>query len=48
MTGGYSGSSMFYMVLVLLSLYVIGMGAYFAVQKIRKLRDRKRDERLGK
>ena len=48
MTGGYSGSSMFYMVLVFLSLYVIGMGAYLAVQKIRKLRDRKRDERLGK
>ena len=47
MTGGYSGSSMFYMVAIFLGVYVIGMGVYLIVQKIQRINEKKRDGRFG-
>lgn len=38
---------MFYMVAIFLGAYVIGMGIYLAVQKVKKLNEKKRDRRFG-
>ena len=48
MTGGYSGNSMFYMVAIFMVVYVVGMAVYLTVQKIKKIREKKRDERFGR
>ena len=38
---GEGGSSMFYMVAIFLVAYVLGMGIYLAVEKVRKRRRNK-------